>query len=166
VIVGANQLINPSFSEKLGIDLSTAGLITTIWGVGCVAGALVGGVVLDKAGGRAALWLSLVSVLATLVFIALVPSLGLAYAAVVLFGLAYGASQAIYFAMAMKYTRPDIAASMYSILMAVTNVGQGIGLGVGGLLAKSMGFMPTFLLFGAAMFLILPFFPIIFRRSK
>jgi PAT family beta-lactamase induction signal transducer AmpG len=87
------------------------------------------------------------------------------WAVAVFFGLAYGLSQAVYFALAMKYTEPSIAASMYSILMAVTNIGQGIGLGVAGGLAKSSGFPVTFLVFGALMFLILPFFPMLFRKK-
>jgi PAT family beta-lactamase induction signal transducer AmpG len=165
VIVGANQLVNPAFTEKLGISLGTAGLVTTVWGIGCVLGAVVGGLVMDRIGDKAALWISILSVFVTLALLAFVPSLPLAFVMAVLFGMAYGASQAIYFALAMKYTRPSIAASMYSILMAVTNIGQGIGLGVGGGLAKSLGYTPTFLIFGAAMFLILPFFPVVFRKK-
>jgi PAT family beta-lactamase induction signal transducer AmpG len=88
------------------------------------------------------------------------------WAVAVFFGIAYGVSQAIYFALAMKYTQPAIAASMYSILMEVTNIGQGIGLGVGGGLAKAAGFPVTFLIFGALMLLILPFFPIIFSKRE
>jgi len=165
VIVGANQNVNPAFSERFGIDLSTAGLITTVWGIGCVAGALIGGVIMDKTGNRNALLLSLVLVVPAMVLLALVKSLPLMWAVAVFFGIAYGLSQAVYFALAMKYTEPSIAASMYSILMAVTNIGQGIGLGVAGGLAKSGGFPVTFLVFGALMFLILPFFPMLFRKN-
>jgi PAT family beta-lactamase induction signal transducer AmpG len=165
VIVGANQLINPALTEKLGIDLSTAGLVTTVWGIGCVAGALGGGLVMDRTGNRRALWLSILSVCATLALLAFAPSLALAFVFALLFGMAYGASQAIYFALAMKHTQATIAASMFSILMAVTNVGQAIGLGLGGLLAKNLGYTLTFLLFGAAMFLALPFFPLIFGKD-
>lgn len=164
VIVGANQLVNPSFSARLGIDLSTAGFITTLWGLGCVGGAFLGGAIMDRAGDRAALWLSVFSVAATLAIMAVVPAVALAYVAAVLFGVAYGSSQAVYFALAMKYTTPAIAASMYSILMAVTNVGQGIGLGLGGVLAKNAGYPAAFLVFAAAMFLVLPFFPVLFRQ--
>lgn len=165
VIVGANQLINPALTEKLGISLSTAGLVTTVWGIGCVAGAVGGGLVMDRIGNKTALWVCIVSVFITLALLALAPTLPLAFVAAVLYGMAYGASQASYFALAMKYTQPSIAASMYSILMAVTNVGQGIGLGVGGAMAKGLGYLPTFLIFGAAMFLILPFFPAVFRKK-
>lgn len=166
VIVGANQLINPALVEKLNISLSTAGLVTTVWGIGCVTGAVGGGLVMDRIGNKAALWISILSVFATLALLAFVDTLPQAFAMAVLFGMAYGATQAIYFALAMKYTQPTIAASMYSILMAVTNVGQGIGLGVGGAMAKGLGYMATFLIFGAAMFLILPFFGVVFRKKS
>ncbi len=167
VIVGSNQLVNPSFDAKLGIDLSTAGLVTTVWGIGCVVGALAGGRVMDRLGNKQALWLSLLLVVPAMALLAATSSKPMMWAVVVFFGLAYGVSQAIYFALAMKYTQPAIAASMFSILMAVTNIGQGIGLGMGGGLSKSLGFPVTFLIFGAIMLLILPFFPIIFsKRDK
>ena len=166
VIVGANQLVNPSFDAKMGIDLSTAGLITTVWGIGCVVGALVGGRVMDKLGNKQALWLSLVLVVPAMALLAVTSTRPMMWAVAVFFGIAYGVSQAIYFALAMKYTQPAIAASMFSILMAVTNIGQGIGLGVGGGLAKAAGFPVTFLIFGALMLLILPFFPIIFSKRE
>ncbi len=166
VIVGANQLVNPALTARLGIDLSTAGLVTTVWGIGCVAGAMAGGLVMDRIGDKAALWISILSVFLAMLLLVTVPSLMFAYLVAIYFGMAYGASQAIYFALAMKYTQPSIAASMYAILMAVTNLGQGVGLALGGILADQFGFVVAFLLLGAAMFLILPFFPAIFRSGR
>jgi MFS transporter, PAT family, beta-lactamase induction signal transducer AmpG len=121
---------------------------------------------MDRAGDRAALWVSILSVSLAMLLLAFVASLPMAYLVAVYFGIAFGASQAIYFALAMKYTLPSIAASMYAILMAVTNLGQGIGLALGGILADQVGYAIAFLLFGAAMFLILPFFPVIFRSGQ
>lgn len=166
VIVGSNQLVNPSYAAKLDINLSTAGLITTVWGIGCVVGALVGGGVMDKLGNQKALALSVLLVVPAMVLLALVKSLPMMWMVTVFFGIAYGLSQAIYFALAMKYTRPDIAASMYSILMAVTNIGQGIGLGIGGGISDAAGFPTAFLIFGGLMLLVLPFFPVIFRKKE
>lgn len=166
VIVGANQIVNPSLADTLKIDLTTAGLVTTVWGIGCVAGALLGGRVMDSLGNKKALLLSLGLVLPAMILLAVVASIPLMWVTVVFFGVAYGLSQAVYFALAMKYTEPAIAASMYSILMAVTNVGQGIGLGVGGALAKAAGYPLTFLVFGAIMLLILPFFPVLFKHKE
>ena len=51
-----------------------------------------------------------------------------------------------------------------SAAVGVTNIGQGIGLGLSGVMAKNAGYSLTFLIFGAAMFLILPFFPAIFHK--
>ena len=166
VIVGSNQLVNPSFDAKLGIDLSTAGLLTTVWGIGCVAGALAGGRVMDKLGNKKALWLSVLLVIPAMILLALVSSKPMMWAVIVFFGIAYGLSQAIYFALAMKYTQPAIAASMYSILMAVTNIGQGIGLGLGGGLANAAGYPVAFLIFAVVMLLVIPFFPILFGRRQ
>lgn len=166
VIVGVNQIVNPSFAEKLDINLSTAGLITTVWGIGCTLGALAGGRIMDKLGNKKALVTSISLVIPAMILLAVVNSLPVMWIAAIFFGLAYGVSQAVYFALAMKYTQPAIAASMYSILMAVTNVGQGIGLGVGGALAKSAGYPVTFLIFGGLMLLVLPFFPILFKKKS
>ena len=164
VIVGANQLVNPALTAKFHIDLRTAGRMTTIWGIGCVVGALAGGRVLDRMGDKASVLATIFSVAISMILLAAVPSMPLAYVIVVLFGVAYGAGQAIYFALAMKYTLPSIAASMYAILMAVTNVGQGIGLGIGGMLTKNLGYPTTFLAFGALIFAVLAFMPAMFRR--
>ena len=66
----------------------------------------------------------------------------------------------------MKYTELSIAASMYAILMAFTNVGQAIGLALGGVMANSVGYSLAFLLLGAAVFLVLPFFPVLFQQRS
>lgn len=165
VIVGANQLMNPALTERFNIDLSTAGLLTTVWGIGCVVGAFAGGFVKDRAGNKKALWLSLLTVVPAMLLLAFVNARPLIWVVAIFFGLAYGLTQSIYFALAMKYTEPAIAASMFAILMSVTNIGQGIGLGVGGAVADSAGYPVTFLIFGALMFLILPFFPILFKKK-
>ncbi len=166
VIVGANQLMNPTFTERASIDLSTAGLITTIWGIGCVIGAFVGGIVKDKGGNKTALWLSVLAVIPAMLLIAFVSSMPWIWLVAAFFGLAYGMSQAIYFALAMKYTQPAIAASMFAILMSVTNIGQGIGLGLGGALADKTSYTVTFVVFAALMLLTLPFFPILFKKKE
>lgn len=166
VVVGGNQLVNPALTERWNIDLSTAGLVTTIWGIGCVVGALAGGTIMDRLGDKSSLWFTILTVAAAMALLAIILPLPVEYAVVVYFGVAYGSAQAVAFALAMKYTEPSIAASMFAILMAFTNIGQAIGLGVGGVLASKLGYSVTFLIFGAAMFLILPFFPVLFRRRQ
>jgi len=164
VIVGANQIINPSFSARMEVSLGTAGLLTTLWGVGVVVGALVGGRIMDRVGDKAALWVSILSVAPALVLLGFAPNLLTAFITSAIFGVTYGISQAVYFALAMKYTKPAIAASMYAILMSVTNIGQGIGLALSGALAKGFGYPVAFVVFAGVIFLVLPFMPVLFSK--
>jgi PAT family beta-lactamase induction signal transducer AmpG len=83
---------------------------------------------------------------------------------VALFGVCYGTYQTVYFALAMEYTDPRIAATMFSILMAVTNIGQGVGLGLTGFFADSFGFKMTFIVMALLNFAVLPFLPMIFGK--
>jgi MFS transporter, PAT family, beta-lactamase induction signal transducer AmpG len=165
VIVGANQIINPAFSDRMTLSLGMAGLITTVWGIGVTVGAIAGGLIMDKTGDKKALWISVLTVAPSLVLIAFAPNIPLAFVTAAIFGVTYGISQAVYFALAMKYTQPSIAASMFAILMAVTNIGQGIGLALSGILAKNAGYPITFIIFAALMFLVLPFLPVLFKKE-
>ena len=54
---------------------------------------------------------------------------------------------------------------MFSILMAVTNVAQGVGMAVCGGLADAVGFRWTFAITTAINLLALPFLSAIFKRA-
>jgi len=169
IILGANQLVNPYLEAEFGISLTSAGMITSLWGVGVVGGSLVGGWLMRKFQPRRALMagILLLSVsLLTLSFF-VTPQLGLplAISLVVFFGIAYGAYQTEYFAVAMRFVDPRIAASMYAILMAFTNVGQGIGMYLSGTLSDLTGFSLTFLILFGINILLLPFLPVVFRKE-
>jgi PAT family beta-lactamase induction signal transducer AmpG len=70
----------------------------------------------------------------------------------------------VYFAVSMRFTDIRISATMFSILMAVANIGTGIGLGISGALSERIGFEPTFLLLAAINILALPLLMMIFPR--
>ncbi|GAP12931.1 arabinose efflux permease [Longilinea arvoryzae] len=164
IVVGANQLVNPFLQKRFGIELSTAGLFTTVWGIGVVLGGAVGGFLIDKVGRRNGVRIAMLISVAGVLALAGIPALGWAWPIVALFGIAYGTYQTVYFALAMAYTEPRIAASMFSILMAVTNVGQGVGLALGGLLADRIDYPPTFIIFAAMNLLAVPLLPIVFEK--
>jgi PAT family beta-lactamase induction signal transducer AmpG len=131
-----------------------------------VLGGLTGGSLMTRIGRpngtRISLGLSFVAVLA----LAFVTSPSLAWPLVFLFGLAYGTYQTVYFALAMNYTDPRIAASMYSILMAVTNVAQGVGMALAGIFADGMGFRWAFVVLTLVNLLALPLLPAVFKEKK
>ncbi|HNY83839.1 MAG TPA: MFS transporter [Anaerolineaceae bacterium] len=168
VIVGANQLINPFLEEALGISLSQAGYITSLWGIGVVAGSIVGAWLKsnDKDIRATLTMLGMVAVALLAIALLIKPGLALplAIAIVIIYGIAYGAAQTITFALCMRFVDPRIAASMFAILMAFTNVGQGIGLGLGGAAADAIGFNLTFVAFAVLLALVLPFLPSLAQR--
>ncbi len=149
IILGVNQLINPFLEEQLGISLTTAGFITSLWGVGIVGGSVLGGWLLRKFQPKPGLVVSVILLSLSILSIAFLigPELGLivAITVVIFFGVTYGAYQTEYFAVAMHMVDPRIAASMYAILMAFTNIGQGIGMYLSGALADAFGYQVTFL---------------------
>lgn len=166
VIAGTNQLVNPFLETEFGISLSMAGLFTTVWGVGVVFGGVVGGMLIQKIGKslgtKFALGLSFISVL-SLFFIT---DTNMAWPLVGLFGIAYGTYQTVYYALAMNFTDARIAASMFSILMAVVNISQGVGMALSGIMADSVGFRWTFVVLAVLNFLALPLLPAMFRKTS
>jgi PAT family beta-lactamase induction signal transducer AmpG len=168
VIVGANQLVNPFLKETFNISLTQAGMITSLWGIGIVIGSFIGSGLIKKVGDRIATYVMLAMVAISLILVATLTStqlgLNLAIALVVLYGVAYGTAQTITFALCMGVTDTRIAASMFAILMAFTNVGQGIGLAMGGKLSDLAGFQWTFIAFAAVCILVLPFLPAVFGK--
>ncbi len=156
VIAGANQNVNPFLQAEFDIPLTVAGYVTTVWALGVVLGGLGGGWLLRRWGDRQTAHVALALVLLTLPLLALTPSPAWIWPFVILFGVAYGTYQTFYFTLAMRHTDPRIAASMFAILMAFTNVGLGAGMALSGTLADLVGFRPTFLILAALNLLALP----------
>lgn len=165
IIIGVNQIVNPYLQETFNISLSTAGFFTTIWGVGVVLGSIAGGGLINKLGNQNAVLIAIGVAMVAILSLAAINQLNIAWFLVALFGVCYGTYQTVYFALAMEYTDPRIAATMFSILMAVTNIGQGVGLGLTGFFADSFGFKMTFIVMALLNFAVLPFLPMIFGKS-
>ena len=67
---------------------------------------------------------------------------------VALFGVVWALRETIYMTLAMKITQPAIAATMFSLLMAFSNLGTSIGEGWATAAAGRSGFAYAFVLFG------------------
>ncbi|MDF1519366.1 MAG: MFS transporter [Brevefilum sp.] len=170
IILGANQMINPYLEAQFGISLSEAGMITSVWSLGIVGGSFLGGWLMKKYPPKKALVIGVILLslsLSTLAFL-LTPQYGLVLGIflVILFGVTYGTYQTQYFAAAMRFVDPRIAASMYAILMAFTNIGQGIGMYLSGTLADLTGFSTTFMILIGLNLLILPLISLVFTKRE
>jgi PAT family beta-lactamase induction signal transducer AmpG len=171
IILGANQLVNPFLqSQFASVNLSHIGMITSLWSLGIVGGSFVGGWLLRKFPAKRALYVGVALISITVLGLAylIAPQFGLVIAilAIFFFGIAYGTYQTQYFAVAMRFVDPRIAASMYAILMAFTNIGQGIGMSLSGMLTDLTGYRNTFLILFGLNLLIIPLINRVFRRNS
>ena len=162
---GTNQLVNPFLSESFNISYMIAGFFSAVWGIGVTLGGITGGRLTDRLGNRKAITGALITALVAISLLAVIPSQVFAWPLLVLFGLAYGYYETVFFATSMTVTDPRIAASMFAILMAVSNIGSGLGMVAGGGISDWIGFRWTFVFFAALNFLIIPLLPVISKRQ-
>jgi len=136
-----------------------------VWGLGIVLGGLLGGKGTDRLGHRkSVLYAMIISFVSILLFL-VVPNPQIAFIIALVFGFAFGFYETVYFATSMARTDPRIAASMFSILMAIANIGTGIGLAITGAMVDSVGYPWTFLIVAGLNLLALPLIPIVFSRK-
>jgi PAT family beta-lactamase induction signal transducer AmpG len=163
---GTNQLVNPFLRESFGISYLMAGFLSAAWGVGVTLGGITGGRLTDRVGGRKAVMGAMFTAMVSISLLAAITVPWLAWPLLILFGLAYGYYETVFFATSMSVTDPRIAASMFAILMAMSNAGSGVGMILGGKMTDLAGFRVTFLLFAALNLLVIPLLPMIFGKRK
>ena len=161
---GANEIVNPFLESEYGIGYFAAGLYTAVWGAGVVLGGLTGGRLAERVGQRTALMAALVASLLSTLALALVPSSLAAWPIAFVFGLAFGYYDTVYMAISMGFCDPRIAASMFAILMAITNLGTGVGFALTGSMVDAVGYRWTFAIVAVLNLAVLPFISPIFRR--
>ncbi|NMC47018.1 MAG: MFS transporter [Chloroflexi bacterium] len=159
VYAGVNAIVNLSLEMRFAgeFNKAVAGLVSAVLGSGIILGGIFGGRVLDGLGKKKAIWAALLTSLVACLVFAFIPSPGWAWGVVFVVGLSFGVQQTIIFALSMNATDTRIAASMYSILMAVTNVAQAVGMFLSASLTDSIGFVWVFVVMGAINLLTIPF---------
>lgn len=165
VYAGVNAIVNLSLEMRFAAEFNkaVAGLVSAVLGSGIILGGIFGGRVLDKLGKKRAIWAALITSLVACLVFAFIPNPRWAWGVVFIVGLSFGVQQTIIFALSMNATDARIAASMYSILMAVTNVAQAVGMFLSASLTDSIGFVWVFVVMGAVNLLSIPFIHTIHR---
>jgi PAT family beta-lactamase induction signal transducer AmpG len=159
----ANGMTGAFLNEVLGVGLGRVGLYTSVFGIGTVLGGLVGGPLTARIGRRASLVVALLLTSATVFGLALLPSAGLGWIIVFAFGIAFGFYETVYMTMGMGFCDPRIAAFMFAFVMAVGNVGIGLGQPLSGALVDAFGFRVLFAVLAVLNLLTLPLVYGVFR---
>jgi MFS family permease len=163
VTLGVEQNLPPYYSKTLGIDQGEVGSLGALRNVGRALGGVCLAVLLPRLGRKGALVLAAVGVAGVVAGQAGALGYGSAATLGLLFGIANGWADALFFVLAMEASDPRMAASTYALFMAVTNLsvlgGSVVALGV-----EQFGtYWPAFVLSGAVALLNLLFVPALAR---
>ena len=162
----ANGMTGAFLNEVLGVRLGQVGLYTSVFGIGTVLGGAIGGPLTDRIGRRASLTVALALTSATVIGLALLPSAGLGWIVVSFFGIAFGYYETVYLTMGMDFCDPRIAAFTFAFVMAMGNVGIGLGQPLSGALVDAVGFRWMFVVLAVINVLTLPLIYGIFSLRK
>jgi PAT family beta-lactamase induction signal transducer AmpG len=155
-IYGAYEIVAPALQENFSIEVGPTSLFISVWGLGVIAGGWLGGKLTPRLGVRKSILSAMILSLVSTALLALTLSPVVAWIIVPLFGIGFGYYETIFFALSMQFTDSRIAASMFSILMAVANIGTGISLGLTGFVADQFGFKVAFIFLALMNLLALP----------
>jgi len=160
---GIDGLITYALSESFGVGESVIGNYGALRGVGAVAGALLGSIILDRLGKRpgaigASLLISIVGLGFSLATKApIIVGIGLVW------GVIWAFQETVFFALAMNLADTRIAASMFAIMMGISNLGAAVGDGAATALSDNLGFPGVFALLAGINLITIPILVRLFR---
>ena len=166
VSFGVDGMVTFYMSNQLGAAEMAIGHYGALRGVGAVLGAVAGALLIDRLGRRRS------AVIATLLISLGALALGAAAGVPVLlalgvaWGLAWGFQETVFVALAMGLTDTRIAASMFAIMMALSNLGSAVGEGVATGLTDNLGFSPVFWLLALINLINLAILWLLFRTRE
>lgn len=160
---GIDGLVTYALSEAFGTSESLIGTYGALRGLGAVIGAVAGGMLLDRLGRRpGALGASaLISIIGLLFGLAsksaVIVWMGL------LWGIVWAFQETVFFALVMDLADTRIAASMFAIMMGISNLGAAVGDGAATAISDNLGFPVVFALLAAFNLVTLPILARLFR---
>ena len=156
VSFGVDGLVTFFMSQQFGAAESAIGQYGALRGAGAVVGALAGGFLIDRIGRRRSAFGAIGAISAGAVLIGLAPGVTALLAIGVLWGIVWGFQETIFVALAMGLADRRVAASMFAIMMAVSNIGTAVGEGVATGMTDNIGFVAVFVSLAALNVLVLP----------
>lgn len=143
VSFGVDGLITYYMSSQLGAG-DMIGRYGAFRGIGAVIGAVGGGFLVDRLGRRRSAYGAVLLISVGAILIGATSSAGVLVGLGLLWGLVWAFQETIFVALAMDLSDGRIAASMFAIMMAISNLGTAITEGVSTGLTDNIGFAAVF----------------------
>ena len=162
---GTDGLVTYFMRLNFNATESVIGQYGALRGIGAVIGALVGGVLIDRVGRKRSAYTGaiLISVVAALIGAATgargVLWLGL------LWGIVWAFQETLFFALTMDIADARIAASIFAIMMGISNLGSAVADGLATALSDDLGFSMVFWLLAVVNLITLPVLWRLFKKA-
>jgi PAT family beta-lactamase induction signal transducer AmpG len=156
VSFGVDGLVTFFMSESFNVPETLIGQYGALRGVGAVIGAGGGALLVDRIGRRQSAYGAVLMISIGAVLIGAASSVNILLTLGVLWGIAWGFQETIFVALAMGLSDTRIAASMFALMMALSNIGTAIGEGVATGLTDNIGFSAVFWLLAGINLLTFP----------
>ncbi len=144
VAYGIDGLVTFFMSDQFQASERSIGQYGALRGIGAVIGALLGAFLLDRIKRRTGGYIALALVSISGVLLATATGVNWILAVGIFWGMARGFQETIFVSLAMNLADKRIAATMFALMMAISNVGVGIGEGVATGLTDNIGFTAVF----------------------
>jgi PAT family beta-lactamase induction signal transducer AmpG len=163
VSFGVDGLVTLYLSDHFEVAESAIGRYGALRGAGAVAGALVSGLLIDRVGRRRSAYAAVLLVSLGAILIGVAPAAGVLVLLGGVWGIVWSFQETLFFALAMDLADARIAASMFAIMMAISNLGTAVGEGVATGLTDNLPFSSVFLLLAAFNVTLFPVLWALFR---
>ena len=150
-------------SEQFRAPETIIGQYGALRGLGAIVGAIGGGALLSRLSRRRGAIVAAVGITLGAALIGSATSSRMTVALGLIWGLAWAFQETVFFALAMDIADSRIAASMFAIMMGISNLGSAVADGAATGLSDNLGFRQVFWLLAAINLLTLPVLERLFR---
>ncbi len=166
VSFGVDGLVTYHMSQSFNAPETQIGLYGALRGLGAALGALGAGLLFDRIGRKTSAYGAIVLISIGAILLGVAPGVGMLLGIGVVWGLAWGFQETVFVALAMEIADTRIAASMFALMMAVSNIGTAIGEAVATGLTDNLPFSTVFLGLAAGNIFVLPVLWALFRFMR
>jgi PAT family beta-lactamase induction signal transducer AmpG len=145
VSFGVDGLVTLYMSSGFNASDQTIGHYGSLRGIGAVIGAVAAGFIFDRIGRKVSAFGAMALISIGGILIGLAAGIPMLLVMGVIWGMVWGFQETIFVSLAMDLSDHRIAASMFAIMMAISNIGTAIGEGVATSLTDDIGFAAVFI---------------------
>lgn len=142
---GVDGLITYYMSNSLNAMEQSIGQYGALRGIGAAIGAIIGGLLIKKLSYKTTAYLAIFVLSSGAILMGISSSVSMILSFGIIWGFAWGLQECVFLSLAMALADVRIAASIFAIMMAVSNLGTAIVEGVATTLSVQIGFQKVFI---------------------